>query len=176
MSTLGLFIFPYIHRKLHLPARLCPANSFRFQTYLIWSMWESPETSQQLHNLLGIWLLLFLMLVHFVLQVRIQMSIIFCSISWGRITKMATNPIANYLMNLLWRVANNANHQMVEFSSVEMHLWRTAISVTLTKELLTCLTVCLLMWKSKSIYRAFACRCRIWLVCRKTFLQCHLFI
>lgn len=173
---LGLFIFSYIHRNLYISACLCCANLFYFQTYLIWSTRESPDTSQKLPNLLGIWLLLFLMLVHFVLQVRIQMSIIFCSISWARITKMATNPIANYLMNLLWRVANNANHQMVESSSVEMHLWRTAISVTLTKELLTCLTVCLLMWKSKSIYRAFACRCRIWLVCRKTFLQCHLFI
>lgn len=92
------------------------------------------------------------------------------------IIKMVTNPTANRLMNLLWRVANNANRQMVESSFVKMCLWRTAFSVTLTKELLTCITVCLLMWKSKSIYRAFACRCRIWLVCRKTFPRCHLFI
>lgn len=100
----------------------------------------------------------------------------FSYISWSSIIKMVTNPIANHLMNLLWRVANNANHQMVESRFVKMCLWRTAISVTLTKELLTCISVCLLMWKSKSIYRAFARRCRIWLVCRKTFPQCHLFI
>lgn len=27
---------------------------------------------------------------------------------------MVASPIANRLMNLLWRAANNANHQMVE--------------------------------------------------------------